>query len=112
MSDALQDLLNDPSELVALREQVFLYRRALNDIVLQEYCWHKLDGHAAAFSIAAIAREALGMGRHPDAGPSDLERFEATLRAIYRAKTATPDELRAMAGDALLGPVLAAERAA
>lgn len=103
MGDAMQELMNDPNELVGLREQVFLYKKALNDIVLQEYCWHKLSGHAAAFSIAAIAREALGMGRHPDAGPSDLVRFEAALRAIYRAKAATPDELRAMAGDTLAG---------
>ena len=103
MGDAMQDLMNDPSELVGLREQVFLYRAALNDIVMQEYCWHKTSGHHTAFSIAAMARKALGMARHPEAGPSDLDRFEAALRAIYRAKDATPDQLRAIAGDTLSG---------
>ena len=103
MGDAMQDLMNDPNELVSLREQVFLYRAALDEIVLQEYCWHKTSGHYTAFSIAAIARKALGIGRHADAGPSDLDRFEAALRAIYRAKDATPDELRAIAGDTLAG---------
>lgn len=110
MGDAMQDLMNQPSELVGLREEVFRYKAALNDIVMQEYSWHKTSGHFTAFSIASIARSALGMARHKDAGPSDLDRFEAALRAIYRAKTATPDELRALAGDTLAGGFVNAPR--